>query len=60
MPRIESANTDYIAVLLASRPPASLGPVLNPRLLTVVSTISSGSSNLVMGPPRQASEEEQA
>jgi len=59
MTRIESANTDHIAALRAPPPLASLGPVLHPRPLAVVSTISSGSSTLVMGPLRQASEEEQ-
>jgi len=60
MPRIERANTDHIAALLAPPPPASPGPVLNPRPLAIVYTISSGSSNSVMGPLHQASEEEQA
>jgi len=58
MPRIESANTDHIAALLAPPPPASPGLVLNPRPLAVVSTISSGSSNSVMDPLRQANEGE--
>jgi len=60
MPRIESANIDHIAALLAPPTPTSSGPVFNPRPLTVVSSISSGSSNSVMGPLHQASEEDQA
>jgi len=59
MPRIESANTNHIAALLASPTPPSSDPVFNLRPLAVVSSISSGSSNSVMGPLRQASEEDQ-
>jgi len=59
MPNIETANTDQIAALLASPTPTSSGPVFNPRPLAVVSSINSGSFNSVMGPPRQASEEDQ-
>jgi len=41
MPRIESANTNHIVALLALPPATSLGPVLNPRPLAVVSIINS-------------------
>ena len=60
MPDIEKANTDRIAALLMLPTPLSSGPVFTPRPLATVASISSGSSNSVMGPPRQASEEEQA
>jgi len=51
MPRIESANTNHIAALLAPPTTTSSGPMFNPRPLAVVSSILSGSSNSVMGPP---------
>jgi len=52
MPNIETANTDQIGALLAPPTPTSSGPVFNPRPLAVVPSISSGSSNSVMGPPQ--------
>jgi len=60
MPNIETANTDQIAALLAPLTPTSSGPVFNTRPLAVVPSISLASSNSVMGPPRQAREEDQA
>ena len=60
MPNIETANIDRITALLASPTPTSSGPVYNPKPLAVISSISLGSTNSVMGPPRQASEEDQA
>jgi len=48
MPRIEDANTDYIAMLLAPSPPPPLGTMSPPPALGT--TISSEGSNSVTGP----------
>jgi len=48
MPRIEEANTDYIAMLLTPSPPPPPGTA--PRTLAMVTTISSEGSNSVTGP----------
>jgi len=57
MPRIEEANTDYIAMLLALSPPPPPDPVLAPRPLVMVATISFKGSNSVTGPLRQENKE---
>jgi len=49
MPRIEEANTDYIAILLAPSPPPLPGTVLALRPLVMVATISSEGSHSVTG-----------
>jgi len=55
-PSIEEANTDRLTALLAPpRPPAS-GP--RPRPPTFGTSLSSGSSNSITGPPYQLPEEE--
>jgi len=59
MPRIEEANTDYIAMLLAPSPLPPPGTVLAPRPLVMVTTISSEGSHSVTGPLRQENEENQ-
>ena len=41
MPRVEEANTDYIAMLLAPSPPPPPGVILALRPLAMVATISS-------------------
>ena len=57
MPRIEDANTDYIAMLLAPSPPPPLGTVLAPRPLAMATTMSSEGSNSVTGSLRNKNEE---
>ena len=59
MPRIEEANTDYIAMLLMPSPPPPPGTVLAPRPLAVVTTISFEGSNSVTGPLYLENEENQ-
>jgi len=55
-PRIEEANTDRLMALLAPPRPPPTGPC--PRPPTFGTSLSSGSSNTVTGPPYHPSEEE--
>ena len=57
MPRIEDANTDYIAMLLEPLPPAPPGVVLARIPLTMVATMSYEGSNSVTSPLRNENEE---
>ena len=56
-PHIEEANTDRLTALLAPSQPPPAGP--RPRLPTFSTSLSSGSSNSVTGPPYQPSREEE-
>jgi len=56
MPRIEEANTNYIAQLLAPPSPPPPGVILSPRPLAVV-TYSSEGSNSITGPLRNDNQE---
>jgi len=55
-PSIEEANTDRLTALLAPPRPPPTGP--RPRPPTYATSLSSGSSNSVTGPPYHPSEEE--
>jgi len=55
MPRIEEANTDYIAMLLTPSPPPPPGTMPPPPAM--VTTISSEASNSVTGPLYPENEE---
>jgi len=55
-PSIEEANTDRLTALLAPPRPPPTGP--RPKLPTYGTSLSSGSSNSVTGPPYHPSEEE--
>jgi len=55
-PHIEEANTDRLTALLAPPRPPPVGP--RPRPPTVGTSLSSGSSNSVTGPPYQPPREE--
>jgi len=57
MPRIEEANIDYIATLLAPSPPSPPDSVLAPRLLAMMAPMSSEGSNSVTGPFYREEEE---
>jgi len=59
IPRVDEANTDYIAVLLVPTPPPPPGTILAPRPLAMAATISFEGSNSVTGPLRQENEENQ-
>ena len=56
MPRIEDANTNYLAQLLAPPPPPHTSDVLAPCLLAMIGYSSEG-SNSVTKPLRRESEE---
>jgi len=53
---IEDINTDHLTALLAPSRPPPTGP--RPRPLAFGTSLNSGSSNSVTGPPYQPNEEE--
>jgi len=57
MPRIEDANTDYIAMLLEPSPPPPPGAVLAPRPLAMVVTMRSEGFNSAIGPLHNENDE---
>jgi len=56
IPRIEEANTNYLAQLLVPPPPPVAGVILSPQQLAVA-TYSSEGSNSVTGPLREENAE---